>query len=61
VDFIKMDLREIGWGDVDCIDLAEHSDHWKTEMKLLMFEYSSMAAEVVASEEGLLPIELVIT
>jgi hypothetical protein len=33
----------------------------KRAMKLLIFEYSSMAAEVVASEEGLLPIELVIT
>jgi hypothetical protein len=23
VDNIKMDLREIGWGDVDCIGLAQ--------------------------------------
>jgi hypothetical protein len=23
VDYIKMDLREIGWGDMDWIDLAQ--------------------------------------
>jgi hypothetical protein len=27
VDGIKMDLREIGWGDVDWIDLAQDRDH----------------------------------
>jgi hypothetical protein len=26
VDNIKMDLREIGWGGMDCIDLAEDRD-----------------------------------
>jgi hypothetical protein len=25
-DHIKMDLREIGWGVMDCIDLAEDKD-----------------------------------
>jgi hypothetical protein len=25
VDNMKMDLREIGWGDMDCIDLAQAS------------------------------------
>jgi hypothetical protein len=29
VDNIKMDLREIGWGDMDWIDLAQDSDKWK--------------------------------
>jgi hypothetical protein len=24
-----MDLREIGWGDTDCIDLAQVRDQWK--------------------------------
>jgi hypothetical protein len=27
-DEIKMDLREIGWGDVEWIQLAEDRDHW---------------------------------
>jgi hypothetical protein len=26
---IKMDLREIGWGDMDWIDLAEGRDQWR--------------------------------
>jgi hypothetical protein len=30
VDNIKMDLREIGWGGVDWIDLAKDTDHWRT-------------------------------
>jgi hypothetical protein len=25
-----MDLGEIGWGWVDCIDLAQNSDQWRT-------------------------------
>jgi hypothetical protein len=28
VDSIKMDLREIGWDDVDWIDMAEDRDQW---------------------------------
>jgi hypothetical protein len=27
VDNIKMDLREIGWDDVDWVDLAQDRDH----------------------------------
>jgi hypothetical protein len=26
---IKMDLREIGWDDVDWIDLAQDRDQWR--------------------------------
>jgi hypothetical protein len=26
---IKMDLREIGWGDMDWIDLAQDRDQWR--------------------------------
>jgi hypothetical protein len=26
---IKMDLREIGWGGVDWIDLAQDGDQWR--------------------------------
>jgi hypothetical protein len=29
VDIIKMDLREIGWDDMDWIDLAQDWDQWK--------------------------------
>jgi hypothetical protein len=29
VDNIKMDLREIGWDGVDCIDMAEDRDQWR--------------------------------
>jgi hypothetical protein len=28
-DNIKMDLREIGWGGVDWIDLAQDTDQWR--------------------------------
>jgi hypothetical protein len=29
VDSIKIDRREIGWGGIDWIDLAEDRDQWK--------------------------------
>jgi hypothetical protein len=29
VDNIKMDLGEIGWGDMDWIDLAQDRGHWR--------------------------------
>jgi hypothetical protein len=28
-DNIKMDLREVGWRDVDWIDLAQDRDRWR--------------------------------
>jgi hypothetical protein len=34
VDNIKMDLREIGWGDVDWIDLAQ--DKWRALVNTVM-------------------------
>jgi hypothetical protein len=30
VDNNKMDLREIGWGDMAWIDLAQDRDQWRT-------------------------------
>jgi hypothetical protein len=30
MDNIKMDLREIGWGGMDWIDMAEDGDRWRT-------------------------------
>jgi hypothetical protein len=29
VDNIKMDVREIGWGGMDWIDLADDRDQWR--------------------------------
>jgi hypothetical protein len=29
VDNITMDLEEVGWGDVDWIDLAQDSNRWR--------------------------------
>jgi hypothetical protein len=29
-DNIRMDLREIGWGGMDWIDLAQDRDQWRT-------------------------------
>jgi hypothetical protein len=28
-DNVRMDLREIGWGGVDWIDLAQDTDQWR--------------------------------
>jgi hypothetical protein len=36
VDDIKMDLLEIGWGDVDWIGLAQDRDNWKALVKAVM-------------------------
>jgi hypothetical protein len=33
---IKMDLREIGWGGVDWIDLAENRDQWRALVNTVM-------------------------
>jgi hypothetical protein len=35
-DNIKMDLREIGFGDVDCIDLAQDRDRWRALVNTVM-------------------------
>jgi hypothetical protein len=29
VDNIRMDLVEVGWGDVDCIGLAQDRNRWR--------------------------------
>jgi hypothetical protein len=36
VDNIKMDLREMGWGVIDWIDLAEDRDRWKAVVNTVM-------------------------
>jgi hypothetical protein len=36
VDNIKMDLREIGWGSMDWIDLARDRDQWRALVNTVM-------------------------
>jgi hypothetical protein len=35
-DNIKMDLREIGWGGIDWIDLAQDRDQWRALVNTVM-------------------------
>jgi hypothetical protein len=35
-DNIKMYLREIGWGGMDCIELAPNRDQWKALVNMVM-------------------------
>jgi hypothetical protein len=36
VDNIKIDLREIGWGGMDWIDLSQDRDQWRARVSMLM-------------------------
>jgi hypothetical protein len=36
VDNINMDLREIGWDEMDWIDLAQDRDQWRTLVSTVM-------------------------
>jgi hypothetical protein len=33
---IKMDLREIGWDDMDWIDLAQNRDQWRAFVNMVL-------------------------
>jgi hypothetical protein len=35
-DGIRMDLREIGWGGVDWIQLAQNGDRWRAFVNAVM-------------------------
>jgi hypothetical protein len=35
-DNIRMDLREIGWGGMDWIDLAQDTDQWRALVNTVM-------------------------
>jgi hypothetical protein len=35
-DLIRMDLREIGWGSVDWIKLAQDRDRWRAVVNTMM-------------------------
>jgi hypothetical protein len=36
VDNVTMDLREIGWGDMDWIDVAQDRDEWSALVNMVM-------------------------
>jgi hypothetical protein len=36
VDNIKMDLRELEWGGMDWIDLAQDRDQWRALVNMVM-------------------------
>jgi hypothetical protein len=36
LDNIKIDLREIGWGDMEWIDLAQDRDQWRDVVNTVM-------------------------
>jgi hypothetical protein len=36
MDNIKMDLREIGWGGMDWIDLVEVRDQWRALVNMVI-------------------------
>jgi hypothetical protein len=36
VDNIKMDLREIGWGGMNWIDLAQDRDQWRALVNMVI-------------------------
>jgi hypothetical protein len=36
VNNIKIGLREIGWSDMDCVDLAQDRDQWKALVNKVM-------------------------
>jgi hypothetical protein len=36
MDNIKMDLREIGWNGMDCIDVAQDRDQWRALVSTVM-------------------------
>jgi hypothetical protein len=36
VDNIKIDLREIGWGGMDWIYLAQNRDQWRGLVNMIM-------------------------
>jgi hypothetical protein len=36
VDNAKMDLREIGWGGMDWIDMAQDRDQWRALVNMAM-------------------------
>jgi hypothetical protein len=36
VDNIKIDLRDVGWGGMECIDLSQDRDQWRAPVNTVM-------------------------
>jgi hypothetical protein len=36
LDNIKLDFKEIGWGDMNWIDLAQNRDEWRALVNMVM-------------------------
>jgi hypothetical protein len=51
MDNIKMDVRGIGWGGMDWIDLAWDKDWWRAVVNMIM--------KLAASQEVLSHVELI--
>jgi hypothetical protein len=34
-DIIKTDIRDIGWGGIDWIDLVQDRDQWKADLNMV--------------------------
>jgi hypothetical protein len=50
VDIIKRDLREIGWGGMDWIDLARNRDEWRALVNMVMnFQVPQNAGKFMSS------------
>jgi hypothetical protein len=67
VDNIKMDVREVEWGGMDWIDLAQDRCQWRALLNTVMnLQVPSnigkfrMAAQLTASQEGLSSMALVV-
>jgi hypothetical protein len=59
VDRFKMDLREIGWGGMNWVDLTQDRDQWRALINTVMhFRFHKMlgssrvAAQLAPSQEG---------
>jgi hypothetical protein len=59
-----MNLREVGWGGMDWIDLAQDRDQWSEHNNKLLcsinfWEVLGVAAQLAASQEWLSSMDLV--